>query len=169
MSHSPYTATAEQGISQLEAISSDLDQAIHQIRETIESQYDVSDDGVFDFYDHVKSEWLPEKEPGVGQAPPGPKPPGPIPGYKDPDIVRAQEVFNHTKNAILYGPPGTGKTYIARKVVEAMVDPQLRQALGSAANSRVREHFNHVVSISQLMALFAGDQTVPAQTVRQTA
>ena len=29
MSHSPYTATAEQGISQLEAISSDLDQAIH--------------------------------------------------------------------------------------------------------------------------------------------
>lgn len=48
-------------------------------------------------------------------------------------------------------------------------DPQLREALGSAANSRVREHFDHVVPISQLMALFAGDQTVPAQTVRQTA
>ena len=48
-------------------------------------------------------------------------------------------------------------------------DPQLREALGSAANSRVREHFDHVVSISQLMALFAGDQTVPAETVRQTA
>jgi 5-methylcytosine-specific restriction protein B len=35
---------------------------------------------------------------------------------------------------ILYGPPGTGKTFIARQVVEAMVDPQLRQAPSEAVN-----------------------------------
>jgi glycosyltransferase involved in cell wall biosynthesis len=48
-------------------------------------------------------------------------------------------------------------------------DPQLRQTMGDAANRRVREQFDHVVSIGQLMALFGGAQPeLPADT-RQTA
>lgn len=114
--------------------SEDLDQAVHQVREAMESQYDVKGDGVFDFYDDVKTEWLPEKESGGVPTPPSPKPPIPKPREKDPDLARVQEVFKHTQNVILYGPPGTGKTYIAQKVVEAMVDPQLHQAPSEAIN-----------------------------------
>jgi glycosyltransferase involved in cell wall biosynthesis len=48
-------------------------------------------------------------------------------------------------------------------------DPKLRQALGDAADERVREHFDHVVSIRQLMALFAGEQAEPSPQARQMA
>jgi glycosyltransferase involved in cell wall biosynthesis len=48
-------------------------------------------------------------------------------------------------------------------------DPQLRQTMGDAANRRVREQFDHVVSIGQLMALFGGAQPELPADARQTA
>ena len=35
-------------------------------------------------------------------------------------------------------------------------DPALRTRLGAAAESKVREHFDHQASVRQLMNLFAG-------------
>ncbi len=36
-------------------------------------------------------------------------------------------------------------------------DPELRRRLGTAAERRVRQHFDHLSSIKQLLALFGSD------------
>ena len=114
--------------------SEDLDLALRQIRESMETQYKTGDETIFDFYDNLKSEWRPAKE--ASDDTPADRPEAP---HRDKDTASVQEIFKHTRNVILYGPPGTGKTYIAQKVAEAMIAPQLHQAPSEAI------HLQHAI------------------------
>jgi 5-methylcytosine-specific restriction enzyme B len=112
--------------------SEDLDQAILQIRESMEAEYETDGDVIFDFYDNLKSEWRPAKE--SSEETPVERPEVSLQPLRDKDVARVQEIFKHTKNAVLYGPPGTGKTYIAQKVVETMIALQLQRGPSDAVN-----------------------------------
>jgi len=109
----------------------DLDQAIHQVREKLSSQYN-HDGTPFHFYLDLNREWRPGTEVIVDEVDtPIPQVKEPVslnavsePG-NDPDVLRVMNILSHTRNAILYGPPGTGKTYIANQVARRLVQKQL--------------------------------------------
>lgn len=126
-------------------LPADIDQAIHQVREKLSSQYD-HDGKPFHFYLDLNREWKPEQSGGTGGVD-GPSGGGGI-GEEDkggeesveaiiadPDVLRVQSILQHTKNVILYGPPGTGKTYVANQVARRLIQKQL----GASVSTENRE------------------------------
>jgi 5-methylcytosine-specific restriction protein B len=114
----------------------DVDQALRLIREAIAPQYSTAG-GDFDFYEpHVKQEWRPGAKPEDPQ-PPDVKEVSPEaksePPAGDGEVSGILQVLAYTRNVILYGPPGTGKTYLANQVAQALVRPQLQEAVPEAA------------------------------------
>ncbi len=117
----------------------DTDVALARIREAMAPRYEPG--RVLDFYDAgLRAEWRPPAEPPVGPiaddspgAGPPPIPPvGPTPPA-DRDVRAILVALMRTRNVILYGPPGTGKTYLAKRVAEALVEPQTEAPISPEA------------------------------------
>jgi hypothetical protein len=131
---------------QIEApVPDDLDEAVRQIRVALSTRFDEAD-RPFDFYRDLKNEWRPtrsqvaEEEALAAESEKVREEEG---AYvvtqgilETDDLASVMFVLDRTRNVILYGPPGTGKTYIAKKVAEALVEPQTRQPLSRAAAIR---------------------------------
>ena len=70
------------------------------------------------------------------------------------DISGIPELFENEVNGLLVGPEDPDA--FSRALERAIRDPALRQRLGTAADRKVRENFDHHTSIAALKALFAG-------------
>jgi 5-methylcytosine-specific restriction protein B len=109
------------------AVSSDLDDAIFQIRQVLEKDGTLPQP--FSFYNQlVRPMWknipLPSHVPAMlPPIPPNTPIPATLPAGQVLDLLT---LFNFTKNVILYGPPGTGKTYIANQTAHELVKKQLQ-------------------------------------------
>ena len=116
----------------------DLDEALFSIRQALSPKHD-EDGNPYDYYRDLRTEWRPDSVVTPDPEPIKRKVSETGPSYLDDlDFIRVRAVLKHTKNVILYGPPGTGKTYVARKVAEDLVKPQLERSLtGAPAISRV--------------------------------
>jgi hypothetical protein len=121
-------------------LPADQDQALRAIRDVLAAEYDRNGQP-FRFFDSpIREQWRPSG-PQLDPAPrPEPLPSSPAPEVsprqldaEHPDTARVLSVLAHTRNIILYGPPGTGKTYLAGQVAEALIAPQLQQALPEPA------------------------------------
>jgi DNA polymerase III delta prime subunit len=126
------------GVELSQPLPDDRDGALLAIRQELSQKYGEQ----YDYYQEpVKSLW---KAGGSAAPPPGtaasratkdppPALPQPADRVASSDVDPVLWVLAHTRNVILYGPPGTGKTYLARRVADALVEPQLQEALPEAA------------------------------------
>ncbi|MCP4537118.1 MAG: AAA domain-containing protein [Chloroflexi bacterium] len=155
-----------------EPVPNDLDQAIRQIRAALSDRFDELDHP-FDFYDHLMGEWRPKHTPPAKKENADQEPTpvrveptlsmteGDIPDNDD--LLTVISILDRTRNVILYGPPGTGKTYIAKRVAEALVEPQTRQPLSKpAAIQRVIENLAswEVIALGMYLAGPKGNHSV---------
>jgi hypothetical protein len=106
-----------------EPLSADRDEALWEIRQYLGAKYDPTD-RPYDYYRDLQNVWK-----TVGIAPESIET-SPIVTTKETEVqsrevVEALALLNHTRNIILYGPPGTGKTFLAQRIVDALVQPQL--------------------------------------------
>jgi len=103
-------------------VPEDIDETLLLVREAIAPNY-PNEERPFDFYKDVKSEWKPSTQKTIRKKPET-REISVEPEHIDPDLEQVLKTVEHSKNVILYGPPGTGKTYIAKKVAEALTEPQ---------------------------------------------
>ena len=71
------------------------------------------------------------------------------------DVSGIPELLQDDENGLLVPPEDP--VALAAALKRLIGDPELRRRLGTAAERRVRQHFDHLSSIKQLLALFGSD------------